>query len=96
MAPAHGQDCSLVVAPAHSQRCNLIVAPARQLARLIERAKAANVKVIFVQPQFSEKSAEAVAEAIGGVVIPMDPLARDYLANLRKMAREVRGLRIED
>ena len=58
---------------------------ARQLARLIERAKAANVKVIFVQPQFSEKSAAAVAEAIGGVVIPMDPLARDYLANLRKM-----------
>ena len=39
---------------------------AKQLAELIARAKADHVKVIFVQPQFSRKSAEAIAQAIGG------------------------------
>jgi zinc transport system substrate-binding protein len=67
---------------------------ARQLAKLIDRAKKDRVKVMFVQPQFSARSAEAVAKAIGGVVIPIDPLARDYPANLDKIAAAVeRGLR---
>lgn len=66
---------------------------ARQLAALIDQAKEDSVKVIFVQPQFSAKSAEAVAEAIGGVVVPIDPLARDYLKNLEDIAEKiVRGL----
>jgi len=62
---------------------------ARQLAAFIERAKAAGVKVIFVQPQLSTKSAEAVARSIGGAVVPMDDLAKDYLANLERMAEKV-------
>lgn len=65
----------------------------RQLAALIERARAAGVRAIFVQPQFSPKSAATIADAIGGVVIPIDPLARDYLANLQHMAEQLkRGL----
>jgi zinc transport system substrate-binding protein len=64
---------------------------ARQLARLIDRARAEGVRVIFVQPQFSAKSAEAVATAIGGSVIAMDDLAKDYLANLADMAEKVRS-----
>ena len=59
---------------------------AKQLVSLIDRAKGAKVKVIFVQPQFSTSNAEAVARMIGGAVVPMDPLARDYLANLLAMA----------
>jgi zinc transport system substrate-binding protein len=47
------------------------------------------VKVIFVQPQFSTKSAEAVARAIGGAVVPLDPTAKDYLANLEIMAEKI-------
>ncbi|MCX5685731.1 MAG: ABC transporter substrate-binding protein, partial [Planctomycetota bacterium] len=58
-------------------------------SHLIARAKAEGVRVIFVQPQFSAKSAEAVAAAIGGTVIPLDDLARDYLANLSDMAGKV-------
>jgi zinc transport system substrate-binding protein len=64
---------------------------ARQLARLIDRARAEGVRVIFVQPQFSAKSAQAIATAIGGSVIPLDDLAKDYLANLAAMAEKVRG-----
>jgi zinc transport system substrate-binding protein len=63
----------------------------RQLAGVIEQAKKIKAKVIFVQPQFSKKSAGLVAEAIGGKVVAMDPLARDVLANLEKMARIVAG-----
>ncbi|HAJ27655.1 MAG TPA: ABC transporter substrate-binding protein [Syntrophus sp. (in: bacteria)] len=67
---------------------------ARQLAKLIDRAKKDRVKVMFVQPQFSARSAEAMAKAIGGAVVPIDPLARDYLANLDRIAAAVeRGLR---
>jgi zinc transport system substrate-binding protein len=63
---------------------------ARQLAALVARAKADGVRIIFVQPQFSARSARAVAEAIGGAVIPMDPLAGDYAANLLDMAGKIR------
>lgn len=59
---------------------------AKQLARLIDLAREDGVRVIFVQPQFSRKSAEALAKAIGGAVVPLDDLARDYLRNLREMA----------
>ena len=63
---------------------------ARQLTALIARARKDGVRVIFVEPQFSARSAEAVAQAIGGAVVPMDPLARDYLANLSDMAEKIR------
>jgi zinc transport system substrate-binding protein len=62
---------------------------ARQLARLIEQAESAGVRVIFVQPQFSQKSAQTIATEIGGAVVPIDPLARDYIENLERLARAV-------
>jgi zinc transport system substrate-binding protein len=67
---------------------------ARQLADLIDRAKKDGVRVIFVQPQFSKKSADVVAKSIGGAVVPINPLSKDYLANLETMAAAVeQGLR---
>jgi zinc transport system substrate-binding protein len=63
---------------------------ARQLAGLIDRARQEGVKVIFVQPQFSPKGAETLAESIGGAVVPLDPLAEDYLGNMREMTRRIR------
>jgi zinc transport system substrate-binding protein len=62
---------------------------AKQLARLIELAKEDKVRVIFVQPQFSTKSAESLAQAIGGAVIPLDDLGPDYLKNLQDMAAKL-------
>jgi zinc transport system substrate-binding protein len=64
---------------------------AKELAGLIDKAKADEVQVIFVEPQFSTKGARAVAEAIGGVVIPMDDLSADYIKNLENMAAKVEG-----
>lgn len=58
----------------------------RQLADLIEQAQADGVKVIFVQKQFPIESAKAVAQAIGGSVVQLDPLAEDVVANLKRIA----------
>jgi zinc transport system substrate-binding protein len=60
-----------------------------QLQAIIDEAQNADVKVIFVQKQFSTKSAEAVAEAIGGAVVQIDPLAQDYFPNLENMAETI-------
>lgn len=57
----------------------------KNLAALIERARRENARVIFVQPQFSKSAARTVAGAIGGVVVEIDDLAPDWLANLKKM-----------
>lgn len=62
---------------------------ARHLARLIEEAKRDGVRVIFVQPQFSEKTAETIARSIGGRVVSLDNLSRDYLANMKAMALQI-------
>ena len=57
-----------------------------QLKELIEHAKEREIRVVFVQPQFSTKSAELVAREIGGQVAFADPLAEDWMANLRQIA----------
>jgi zinc transport system substrate-binding protein len=67
---------------------------AKQLAELIDTGRQRHVRVVFVQKQFSPRSADAVAQALGAVVVPLDPLAYDYLGNLEVMAGELeRGLR---
>ncbi len=57
----------------------------RQLRALIAHAKDDKVKVIFVQPQFDQRSAESIATAIGGTVVAMDPLRRDVIDNLMEI-----------
>ncbi|MGD9058175.1 MAG: zinc ABC transporter substrate-binding protein [Desulfobacterales bacterium] len=57
-----------------------------QVRELIEYARAKEINIIFVQPQFSTKSAQVVAKEIGGQVAFADPLAEDWLGNLREVA----------
>jgi len=61
----------------------------RQLNAIIAQAREDKVKALFVQPQFDPRSAQVVAEAIGGRVEPLDPLAADVAANLRLMAQAI-------
>lgn len=63
----------------------------RQLSSLITQAKASKARVIFVQPQFDPKSAQAIANAIHGEVVPLDPLAEDVAANLETMATKIKA-----
>lgn len=64
---------------------------AKELASFVRRAEQADVRVIFIQPQFSTRSAEAIAREIDGSVVPLNPLAEDYLANLEHVAKSIRG-----
>jgi len=64
---------------------------AKTIAHLVEEAKSEGIKVIFVQQQFTTRSAQVVANAIGGKVVQLDPLARDYLKNMKKIADTLAG-----
>lgn len=55
---------------------------ARDLARLVDAAKQYNIKIIFVSPQFSPRSAEFLAKETGGTTISIDDLAPDYIENM--------------
>jgi len=59
----------------------------KELVALVELAKRERANAVFTQAQFSESAAKAVAAAIGAVVVPIDPLAPDWLANVSRMGQ---------
>ena len=59
------------------------------IAHSIEQAREHNVKVIFASPQFNPQSAGVIAEAIGGRVVFIDPLADGYITNMRLLLSEL-------
>ena len=61
------------------------------LAAFIEEAKREKASVIFVQPQFSQEGARVVAEEVGTRIRTLDPLARDWLDNMRRVAVAFEG-----
>jgi len=62
----------------------------RMLAQIIGKARADNVKVIFVQAQFPVESAGTVARAAGAELFVLDPLAADWLENIRYMGEALK------
>lgn len=60
-----------------------------ELVKLIEEAKKHDIKIIFVSPQFSQKSAQAISKNIGANVVAIDPLSDDWQKNLLKVASEI-------
>lgn len=62
-----------------------------QLGKLIQHAKENDIQVIFVQPQFSQKNAEVVAREIRGEVVFADPLAEDWLNNLKEVGEKFKS-----
>ncbi|MGF1642805.1 MAG: metal ABC transporter solute-binding protein, Zn/Mn family [Thiotrichales bacterium] len=61
----------------------------RHLARLIDRAKALGLRALFVQPQIQSQDTKTLAEAIGASLVVIDPLAADYIDNLRRVAQAI-------
>ncbi|MFA6499296.1 MAG: zinc ABC transporter substrate-binding protein [Desulfurivibrionaceae bacterium] len=61
----------------------------RQLTALVRQAREDRVHTIFVQPQFDSKSADTVAQAINGAVVPIDPLDQEVLRNLTAIAAAI-------
>lgn len=58
----------------------------KELEKLIQRARAARMRTVFYQPQFADGAAKAVAGAIGGEAVVLDPLSTEYCKNLETIA----------
>lgn len=61
----------------------------RGLSQIITQGRDLGIKVIFVQPQFSEKSAEVIAAEIGAHTAELDPLAEDWSATMLNAAQAI-------
>jgi zinc transport system substrate-binding protein len=62
---------------------------AKDIADLIQKAEEQNIKIIFASPEFNPRSAEVIAKEIGGRVVFIDPLAKDYINNMRLVLNEL-------
>ena len=60
-----------------------------EMARLVDFGLSASVEAVFVSPQFSESSAETIAEEINASVIFIDPLAENWADNLLYVAGQL-------
>lgn len=60
---------------------------ARRMGELIEQARAAGVRVVFSQAEYSSAGAEAVAQAIGAKVIRVSPYSSNWAENMMAMGR---------
>jgi zinc transport system substrate-binding protein len=60
-----------------------------ELVELVKDAKKHNIKIIFVSPQFSQKSAKTIAQNIGGNVVAIDSLGENWEIDLLKAANEI-------
>lgn len=61
----------------------------RYLSEVIDTARENDITTIFVEPQFSPKMADVIAHEIGGKVVSLDPLAENYLENMRHMSQKI-------
>ncbi|MBN2385120.1 zinc ABC transporter substrate-binding protein [bacterium] len=62
----------------------------KHMTAMINRARSEGVRDIFIQSQHDQRSALAIARALGGEVIPLDPLAFDILTNMKTMAQAIK------
>jgi zinc transport system substrate-binding protein len=63
--------------------------PPMQLRELIQEAKRDRVRTIFVQPQSPARSAQVVADAIGGKVVTINGLGHDILEDMGDIATKI-------
>jgi zinc transport system substrate-binding protein len=61
----------------------------KELIALIEKARAANIKAIIVQKEFSEKAVQTIADELHIQVIKESPLASNWEENLIRMANTI-------
>jgi len=61
----------------------------KQLRELVAQARRDRVSVLFTQPQFDRRQADAVARVMGAKVVLVDPLADDPLETIDTMAKAV-------
>jgi len=63
-----------------------------ELAKIITITQQAKSNVIFAEPQFNQQSAKAIARAINGTVLLIDPLSPDWMNNMKQVANTFAGV----
>lgn len=58
----------------------------RQMTQLLGEIRTLGLKTIFVQPQYSNKAAQLVANQIGGIIVTLDPYSQDYINSMLQIA----------
>lgn len=59
------------------------------LKNLIDLAKEKNIHLVFIQHQFDVNNAQAIAQAIGGEVVPIDPLNENWLEEMKGLIQKL-------
>lgn len=59
----------------------------QQVTHLLEEARRHQVATVILEPQYSNKGAELIAQELGVPTATVDPYAEDYLDNLRAIAQ---------
>lgn len=59
------------------------------IQEIIEVAKSENIKVVFIQRQFSTHNAEVIAKEIGGSVVQIDPLDYNWAQSITMITNEI-------
>lgn len=62
-------------------------ATAQGLEAVIDFAKDNEIDKVFYQDEFDSAQAEVLAKEIGGDTVQLSPLAQDYIANMKTMAK---------
>lgn len=61
----------------------------RYLAKVIELGRENNISTIFAEPEFNPKAAEVIARETNAQVVIIDPLAGNYLENMRNVGNKI-------
>jgi len=62
---------------------------AKELAGIVDETRRMQTRVIFVQVQFAQASARAIARETGMRLVDLDPLGDDYIRDIEEIARKV-------
>lgn len=62
----------------------------RDLQKLVEEGKKHNVHLVFVQPQFSSRAAETIAQELNAKVQTTDPLTFDFISNTMQFIESIK------
>lgn len=61
----------------------------RHLQEIIEDAAQKGIKNVFYQAEIDSRKTRAVAEELGGEIVQLNPLAKNYIQNLKVMAAKM-------
>jgi zinc transport system substrate-binding protein len=61
----------------------------RHLSEVIELGRKNNITTVFVEPEFNPKAAEVIAREMNASIVYLDPLAGNYLENMRLAGEKI-------